>query len=478
MRLYKRLERFTRWFCTAACHQVQTLWGACLSHWDKYLLWSHRTSIVVVTGLCRVICAAGWFAKVFWTVISITYEVLKELPPPSPSPDYARDLEPRRNPRGRWSTEPEDSDPALFSPNDAPASSVESTPWSTTCSPEPQPPPQLEKQSNVSQGRKKSEPQSPAPPQSVSLALSSLTSKYVVETKGKSDAFSLGRVHAPMLVPSTTYRPVEGSIRKNTPPRIRAKDTVRLSSCKSLQIKARTTPGLSGLSLLPSPPRKRLHSVHPRQIDVAVSTDGLEVEKNGVNVATANPEQTRAMRSVSTTPAVPSLSTRWRSMVTTDPTAATLSGLNPPRSLSVSNSLPRASVSRQEATAQVPALTVICPTPPQQIQLVATIDQTLLHTNWSPSVATPNSNEPTLQSGTGAARQAGVSTAEGIALRYSTISIYTHYFVVDSLAHVQSRQTRQMSAQGQQHPSPSVVAPTVRQVASNVDGWSLLVPPF
>ena len=405
VRLYTRLERFTWGFYIPVCHQVQTLWGACLSHRDKSLLWCRRTSIAVVNLLFCAIRAAAWFAKVCWTLISVAYEVLNEPLPSSLSPDHATDLEPRGKLPGRWITE---SDPALFSPNDAPVSPVESTPWSTTCSPESQPPLQLEKQISVSHGRKKSEPQPPAPPQSVSSTFSSLTVKEVVKTKGKPDRFSLGPVYAPMLAPSISYRPVEGSIRKNAPPRIPVKDTVKPSSRKSLKIKARPTADPPGVSML--------------------------------------------------------------------------------------SSLARTSVSRQEATARVPSLTVTCPTPPQQIQSTTTIDQSLLHTDWSPSVAAPNSNEPNLQSGTGPARQAGVSTAEGTALRYSTNLIRTHCSVVDSLAHAQSRQTQQMSAQGKQHPSPSVVAPTVslwptalqagclattvQQVASNVDGWSLLVPPF
>ena len=474
-------------FCTRVRHQGQTLWGACLSHRDRSLLWCHRTSTAVANGLFWAICAAAWFAKVCWTVISATYEVLKEPPSPLLSSDHTRDLEPRRNPPGRWITEPEDLDSALFSPNDAPVFPVESTSWSTTGSPESLLPLQLEKQLSVSQGSKKSEPRSPAPPQSVSLALSSLTIKEVVETKAKSDRFSLEPVCAPMLVPSTSYRPVEGSIRQKAPPRIRAKDTVRVSSHKSLQNKARTTSGLSGISLLSSPPRKRLHSVNQRQIDVAATADRLEAEKNGVNVATVVPEQTRVTRNVSTTPAVPILGARKSPMVTTDPTAAALSVPTPPHSLSVTNSLLRAGVSR-------PAVTLTYPTPPQQIQSITTIDQSLLHTHWYPSVAAPNSNEPILQSGTGAAGQAGVSTAEGMALGYSTSSICAHCSVVDSLAHVRSHQTQQTSAQGKQHPSPSVVAPpaslwptmlqpgslatTIRQVASNVEGWSPLVPPF
>lgn len=346
-------------------------------------------------------------------VISATYKVLEDLPSPSFSPDHARTFDLSRKLPGSWITEPENSNPP-FSPNDTPTSPVGSTPWSTPCSPESLPPAQLENQMGVSQRRKKSKPQLPAPPRSVSLAPSSLTVREVVETKGKSDCISLGPVHAPMPVPSTPYCPVEGSICKSASLHNRVEDTVRPSSRKSLHRKLRTTPGLSGSSLLSSPSRKRLHSVNPRQIDVAAPAHGLEMEKNGVNVATTDPEQTRVLCSVSAKPAVPILRARWSPMATTDPTAATLSVSSPPRSLSAPNGLPRASVSRQEATTQVPALTFTFPTPSQQIRSITTIDQSLLHSNWSPSVTAPNSNEPILQSGTGAARQAGVSTARGM----------------------------------------------------------------
>ena len=315
----------------------------------------------------RAICVAAWFAKVCWTVISATYKVLEDLPSPSLSPDHATVLDQCRKLPGSWITEPENSDP-LFSPNDAPASPVGSTPWSTPCSPESLPPPQLGKQMGVSQRRKKSEPQSPAPLQSVSLAPSSLTA--------------------------------------------------RISSPKSPRSKVRATPGLSGSSLLSSPPRKGLHSVNPKQIDVAAPARGLEVEENGVNVATTDTERTRVLRSVSAKPAGPTLRARWSPMATTDPTPATLSVPKSPHFLSTPKGLLRASVSRQEATAQVPALTFTFPTPPQQIRSITTIDQDLLHTNWSPSVAAPNSNEPILQSGTGAARQAGVSTTGGMGLKF------------------------------------------------------------
>jgi hypothetical protein len=139
----------------------------------------------------------------------------------------------------------------------------------------------------------------------------------------------------------------------------------------------------------------------------------------------------------------------------------------------------------------VPALTLTCPTPPQQIRSITTIDQDLLHTNWSPSIAAPNSNAPILQAGTEVAREAGVSTVGGMVLRYSIISLRIHCSVVGYLA-LQSRQTRQPFTQGEQGPSPNVMASTVshwstsqpgflvttiRQAVPNADGWSLLVSP-
>src|SRR5258706_6223526 len=322
---------------TPVRHQVRFLWEARLSLSDKSLVWYHRPSKAVVGWSRRAICATAWFGKVCWTVTSAIYEVLEGLPSPSLSPDHARVLEPSRNPPGGWITETENSNPALFSPNDVPASPIASTPWSTTCSPESLPPPHLEKQMRVSQGRKKSEPQLPAPPQSVSLAPSSLGVKEVVETKGKSDRFSPGPVHAPIPADRTLDRVVGGRRHRSTSLQNRAEDTVRLSSRKSPHSKARTTPGLSGLSLLPSPPRKRLHSVNPRQVNAAAPADDLEVKKNGLNVATADPEQTRVLRNVSATPAVPTLRARWSPMFTTVPTAATLSVPNSPPPLSAPN---------------------------------------------------------------------------------------------------------------------------------------------
>src|SRR5258706_12028083 len=113
---------------TPVRHQVQFLWEARLSLSDKSLLGYHRTSTEVVDWSRRAICAAAWFAKVCWTVISAIYEVLEGLSSPSLSPDHARVLEPSRKLPGGWITEPENSDPALFSPNDVPASPIGSTP--------------------------------------------------------------------------------------------------------------------------------------------------------------------------------------------------------------------------------------------------------------------------------------------------------------------------------------------------------------
>jgi hypothetical protein len=311
---------------TSVRHRVQILWAAVLRFGGKSLLWYHRTSPAVVDWHLGAIRAVAWFAKVCWTVISGIYELLKdellkEDPPPSFSPDRARVLELRRKSHGRWITEPENLDPALFSPNNAPGNHVESTPWSTTCSSESLSPPRLEKQMGVSQEKKKRKPKSPAP-QSESLALSSLTVKGVAETKVRLDRFSPEPLHAPVLVSSTPCPPVEISIRKATALHIRTSGTAGLSSHKSLHSKAKITSGLLGLSVPSSPPHKGLHAVSARQMAVA---DNLGVEKNGVNVVTTGSKQMSIMSSITAPPAVPSLRARLSPMVTVMPTGAVLS---------------------------------------------------------------------------------------------------------------------------------------------------------
>ena len=480
-------------FYTPICHQIQILWETLLNLGDKSLLWYRRTSPVVVYWHRSAIRAAVWFAKVCWTVFSeIIREVLKAPAPPSFSPDRARVLELRRKSRGRWITEPKDPDPVLFSPNNVPSSLVESTPWST-CSPEPLPLPRLDKQLGVPQERKKGGPKSPATLQSESLVLSSLTVKEKAGTNVELGRPSLEPLHTPDLVPLTLCPPVEVSFRKSAARHIRDGGTERLPSHKSPHSKARITSDLSGVSMPSSPPRKRLHSVNSRQVAVAAPADRREVGKYGVNVGTGESEQTRVMTSVSVVPASPSFHARLSPMVTAGPTGAVLSVPKSRLSLSAPSILPLASVPQQETPAQAPALTVTCPTPSQRIQSITTIDQNLLHTNWSPSVAAPKSNESILQSGTEAVRQAGVSTVGGTVFKYSIISICTQCSIVDYFTHVRSHQTRQTSAQGKQHPSPSVMpstvshwptlqpgflVTTVRQEAPNTDGWSLLVSPI
>lgn len=115
-------------------------------------------------------------------------------------------------------------------------------------------------------------------------------------------------------------------------------------------------------------------------MDVAAPADRLNLEKNGVNVATTEPEHRGG---VSAAAAVPSLRTRLSLIAAAG--LHVLYYLYLARLFPAPDGLPLARVPRQEATVQVPALTVTCSRPPERIRYIATIDQNLMHTNRSPS---------------------------------------------------------------------------------------------
>ena len=404
-----RLYNLLRWFTWEFYTLIHILWEAVLSHRNKSLLWYHKTSPVVIH--CA-ITAAVWFAQVCWTIITATYEVPEDPPSPPLSP---RVLEPLLKPRGIWIGDLKKSDPALFLPNNAPPSPVESTPWSTACSPESLPPPRLEDQIDMSLERKKSKPKLPAAPQSGPMAPWSLTVKGIAGNKPKLVHLAPETLNAPLPMPSTPFPPVEPSFRKGAVLRTQAKVSVRLASRKSLHDRARIRLDSSGTSVPSSPPRKRSCSINAKQIAAAAPADCPEVKRNGPKVGAQNSDEMSVVSSVSAAPA------RMGPRVNAVPVDAVLPIPKLVSPLSAPIGLPLASVPPQETVIQVPGLIVTCPTPPNQTQSIATINQTLLHTKWSPTVATPNSNGSVLQSGTEATRQAGVSTVGGMLLRYPII---------------------------------------------------------
>lgn len=333
-------------------------------------------------------------------VISDVYEVLKDLPPPSFIPDRARVLEAGHKLREMWIAGLQHSAPASSLSSHAPASLIESTPSSTPHPPGYLPLPPFEDQMEASQEMKNRGPKASALPPFVPP---SLNVKEVAELNHKSVLFAPEPFHASLLVPSAPSAVL----------RTRAQGSVWPQSHKLLHSKAKITSGSLGLSVPPSPPHKRLRSVNARQTTAAAFADGLEVEGNGLNVSVKQRGRMDLV-SVSAAPAVLGLRPRLGPVVTAVPIDAVLPVPKSCPSLSAPTSLPLVRVSQQETAAQVPALIVTPPTPPSRIRSTATTHQELPHTNHSPTVATPNSGKPILQSGTEAARQAGVSTVGGM----------------------------------------------------------------